>query len=139
MNQKILIASDHAGLSLKKYLVQRFHEFNWEDLGPQTEDAVDYPDYAIKLCKKLDDNIGILICGTGQGMAMTANKFPNIRAALCWNQVSAEMARKHNNANILCLGARMIDPPTAETILTCFLQTKFEGGRHQKRIDKITI
>lgn len=137
----VFIASDHGGVDLKSHLLKRFAHLPWKDLGPASAESVDYPDYAAKLCAELKsqlaDSCGILICGSGQGMAIRANRFPFIRAALCWNEEVAKLAREHNNANVLCLGGRLISPPLAEKILTLFLNTAFEGGRHQRRVDKL--
>ncbi|MBY0452640.1 MAG: ribose 5-phosphate isomerase B [Bdellovibrionaceae bacterium] len=148
---KILIASDHAGFELKKQVFEALKaEMNIEDLGPFSTDSVDYPDYANLVCKRIEpsnvnDNnasthlstFGILICGSGQGMAMRANRFPFIRAALCWSEEVATLARLHNDANVLCLGGRLTPFPVGEKILSAFLETAFEGGRHQGRVDKL--
>lgn len=136
---KILIASDHAGLDLKKYFLNEFKDIHFEDLGTKEEASVDYPDYADLLCKKIKPNeIGILICGSGQGMAMRANKYPHIRAALCWDLTSARLAREHNNANVLCLGARLIPFGLAKDIFSVFLKTNFLGDRHETRVKKLS-
>ena len=140
--KKIIIASDHAGYSLKEY-VKKFllkKRLLLKDLGTKSEDKVDYPDYAHKLSKiiKKDRNtVGVLICGSGQGMIMTANKHKNIRAALCYNVKSTKLSRLHNDANIITLGSRLISKKNAIKYLKIFLNTKFEGGRHKKRIKKI--
>ena len=140
--KKIIIASDHAGYSLKEY-VKKFllkKRLLLKDLGTKSEDKVDYPDYAHKLSKiiKKDRNtVGVLICGSGQGMIMTANKHKNIRAALCYNVKSTKLSRLHNDANIITLGSRLISKKNAIKYLNIFLNTKFEGGRHKKRIKKI--
>tara|TARA_Y100000590_G_scaffold353069_1_gene405848 strand:+ start:601 stop:1026 length:426 start_codon:yes stop_codon:yes gene_type:complete len=140
--KKIIIASDHAGYSLKEY-VKKFllkKRLLLKDLGTKSEDKVDYPDYAHKLSKiiKKDRNtVGVLICGSGQGMIMTANKHKNIRAALCYNVKSTKLSRLHNDANIITLGSRLISKKNAIKYLNIFLKTKFEGGRHKKRIKKI--
>lgn len=152
----LFIASDHAGFELKSHLLRVWKDgvvagvshWSWKDLGPLTSDRVDYPDYAQSLCKELllkrstenDSSIksfGILICGSGQGMAMSANRFRSIRAALAWNQESAQLSRAHNDANILCLGARLIEPALAVNLVETFLLTPFEGGRHSGRVSKI--
>lgn len=115
-------------------------DLSFEDLGPDSADRVDYPDFADKLCKKLKDNPeahGILICGSGQGMAMRANRYPYIRAALCWNKESAKLSREHNNANVLCVGSRLLEKDVIFSILDEFLKTDFEGGRHKARVDKL--
>jgi ribose 5-phosphate isomerase B len=137
----ILIACDHAGLPLKNHLIKRFPQLKWQNLGTNTEDRVDYPDLADQVCKKLETNPnqrGVLVCGSGQGMAMRANKFPWIRAALCWSKESATLARSHNDANVLCLGARLLALDLAEELLNLFLATPFEGGRHQDRVSKVS-
>lgn len=138
----ILIASDHAGLFLKQECISYLEDKNFavEDLGTYSEDSCDYPKFAVKLSNTLlkkKNFLGILICGTGLGMSMTANRIPKIRAALCTNEIMAQMARKHNNANILCLGSRIIGPDLAKSIIITFTDTDFEGGRHLKRIDLI--
>ena len=141
MNSPIYIASDHAGLPLKTYLLKANADLNFKDLGPENSDSVDYPDYAHKLIKQFlscgDCKQAVLICGSGQGMAMTANKYPEIRAALCWDTEIAKLSREHNNANVLCLGARNTSPELGQQILETFLTTNFEGGRHKRRVDKI--
>ncbi len=134
----ISIASDHAGFELKEFIKEKARSVDWQDYGPKNSDRVDYPDYAEKLCRDLSKgNFGILICGSGQGMAMAANRFQNIRAALCWNPDIASLARKHNDANVLCLGARHTNPEQALDILESFFLADFEGGRHQQRVDKL--
>ena len=141
MSKIVFIASDHAGLEMKRHLMERHPEIPWKDLGPFNADSVDYPDYAEKLCKELEphlkDSCGVLVCGSGQGMAIRANRFKFIRAALCWNEDIVTMARQHNDANVLCLPGRYVAFPVAEKILNLFLKTPFEGGRHQKRVDKL--
>src|SRR5688572_3254744 len=103
----LFVASDHAGLAMKRHLLARFPQYNWKYLGAHNDDSVDYPDYAAKLCsafkEELEVSRGILVCGSGQGMAIGANRFPFIRAALCWNEDIARLSRSHNNANVLCL------------------------------------
>ena len=140
---KILIASDHAGYKLKKILIQELQgEIKFDDLGPFSEDSVDYPDYARKLSKKIDlkkDLLGVLICGSGIGMSMVANRFKNVRAALCMNYKMSMLARQHNNANILVLGSRLISEQEAIKCLLVFLKTNYEGGRHQARLDKFNL
>lgn len=139
---KLVISGDHASPALKAtvkaHLEGLGHEV--EDLGPYSEDSVDYPDFAHKLCEKVKDNsaeLGILICGSGQGVAMSANKHQDIRAALCWNDEIAQLSREHNNANIICLGARFVDENTAISMIETFINTDFEGGRHERRVNKI--
>ncbi len=140
--KKIYIASDHAGFNLKKFVVTKFSKkLKLEDLGTHnSKKSVNYPDYAHKLCKKVSkktNNIGILICGSGMGMSMAANKHKYIRAALCYSVKNAKLSRLHNNANIITLGARLIKKNTAFKCIDIFLNTKFEGGRHTKRVKKI--
>lgn len=140
---KIYIGSDHAGVDLKTCVKERFGgRFEFNDLGTFTSESVDYPDFAHPVAENvLKDNgsFGILICGTGNGMAITANKHAGIRAALCWSPDIAALARQHNNANIIVLPARFISPETAIETLEAFFSAKFEGGRHQRRIDKINL
>ena len=138
MNKKIFIASDHAGYEMKTKLNEYFNSFI--DLGTNSFDSVDYPDFAHKLTKEVlknKKNVGILICGTGVGMSIAANRDPKIRAALAFNSKIAELVRQHNDANILVLPGRFIDIHEAIKCVDNFLKTKFEGGRHQKRINKI--
>jgi len=140
---KIIIASDHAGYELKEQIVKFLEEQNYSvnNLGCYSTQSVDYPDYAVKVANDVKDNTsfnkGILVCGTGSGMVITANKIKGIRAVNCLTKEMTEMAIKHNNANILCLGARILDTDTAINIVKTFLETKFEGDRHQTRINKI--
>jgi ribose 5-phosphate isomerase B len=139
---KIHIASDHAGLELKSQVIDELKAMGMEvqDHGPFSPDSCDYPDFADKVCLEVCKDLhtkGILICGSGQGMVMRANKYLKIRAALCWNPEVASLARQHNDANILCLGARVIDNTAVPTILNTFFEAEFEGGRHQRRVDKI--
>ena len=137
---KVFIASDHGGFSLKKEIMNHFKNFEFVDLGPTSEASVDYPDYAQKLCKAVlesKDARGILICGTGQGMAMQSNRFKGIRAALCWNTESAQLSRDHNDSNVLCLGARLLPSPLPLQITEVWLNTAFSGGRHLERIKKL--
>ena len=139
MNEKIFIASDHAGLDLKKQILNTVKE-NLIDLGANTEESVDYPDYAKKLVSKItttENSKGILICGSGIGMSIAANRDKNIRAGLAFNPNVAELIRKHNDANVLVLPGRFIDIHEAIKCVDNFLKTKFESGRHQKRIEKI--
>ena len=139
--KKIFIASDHAGYNLKKLLLSKLSKRKKIlDLGPDSKDSVDYPDYAKKLSKKVASNkgsFGILICGSGMGMAITANKTKNIRAALCYSINNTKLSRLHNNANIITLGARLINKNKAFNLIKVFLKTKFEGGRHLIRVKKI--
>jgi len=139
--KKIFIASDHAGYNLKKFIVSKLAKTKKVlDLGPNSKDSVDYPDYAKKLSKKVAFNkgsFGILVCGSGMGMAITANKTKNIRAALCYSVNNTKLSRLHNNANIITLGARLINKNKAFNLIRVFLKTKFEGGRHLRRVRKI--
>ncbi len=136
---KIYIASDHRGLALKEELKSQFSDRKWEDLGVVSSAPVDYPDYAQKLCEKLkdDDDTGVLICSTGQGMCMKANRFKHIRAALAWSPQIAKLARKHNNANVLCLSGTLLPFDLCLEIFKAFDQTEFEQGRHIQRIKKL--
>ncbi len=140
--KKIIIASDHAGYSLKEYIKNLLlkKKMRIKDIGTKTLQRVDYPDFAHKLCnniKKDRNSVGILICGSGQGMIMTANKHKNVRAALCYNVKSTKLSRLHNDANVITLGSRLISKKNAIKFVNIFLNTKFEGGRHKKRIRKI--
>ncbi len=137
----ITIASDHAGFNLKEQIIEYLEntDYKTEDMGCFSEESVDYPDYAEKLCKNLKNKIGILICGSGIGMSIYANRFSNIRAALCLNEEMAILSRQHNNANILVLGARIIEPNIAIKCVDNFLTTNFLGGKHQTRVDKLVI
>jgi len=141
---KIVIASDHAGVDYKARLISylEYNGFTVSDFGPETEDSVDYPDYAHKVAKEVSEakvDFGILLCGSGNGINMSANKHKEIRSALCWKKEIAVLARLHNNANILTLPARFISYEQAQEITNIFLTTEFEGGRHQKRVNKIAI
>ena len=141
-NLKLAIGSDHAGYLLKANLVNYLQEkhLNFEDVGTYSEESKDYPDYAIKVAKLVASKkvtAGILVCGTGLGMSIAANKIRGVQAALCNSDVFAEMSRRHNDANILCLGGRFISFDEAKNILDIWLQTPFEGGRHTMRINKI--
>ena len=139
--KKIFIASDHAGYNLKNSIILKFSKFqNIVDLGPESKKSVDYPDYAKKLSKKVASNkgsFGILICGSGMGMAISANKTKNIRAALCYSIKNTKLSRLHNNANIITLGERLINKSKAINLIKVFLRTKFKGGRHLRRVRKI--
>jgi len=142
MKKSLMIASDHGGWELKEQIKKNFPDINWMDLGPaQSETSVDYPDFADMLCSKISQPTsepqGILICGSGQGMAIRANKFPPVRAALVWNEESTRLSREHNNANVLCLGGRLLPIKTALECVKTFLETPFGGGRHAARVEKI--
>ena len=140
----ITIGNDHAAPQLKFALVEWLESNNYtvKNVGCDTDESVDYPDFAHKVALDVENNVcdfGVLICGSGEGVAMTANKHQNIRAALCWNTEIAELSRLHNNANILCLPGRFLTIEEGLEILKVFLAGEFEGGRHQKRIDKIPL
>lgn len=140
---RIAIGSDHAGFELKQQLISYLEDLGhmmW-DLGPETADSVDYPDYAHKVAMNVlnFNTIGILICGSANGVAITANKHQKIRAAIAWEPVIAELAKKHNNANIICIPARFVSIHDATLIVKTFLDAEFEGGRHEKRVEKISF
>ena len=139
---KIAIAADHGGFELKDSMVEYIKSLGNEvvDLGTNSADSVDYPDYAKKVCEEIqqeNSDLGILICGTGIGMSLAASKFEGIRAACVSDVYSAKMSRNHNNANVLCIGARVIGDEVAKLIIKTFLENEFEAGRHQRRVDKI--
>jgi ribose 5-phosphate isomerase B len=139
---KVAIGSDHGGLELKEHVIAVLKELNleYEDLGTHDRSSCDYPDYAEKVASAVVSgqfDQGILVCGTGIGMSIAANKVPGIRAALCNEIFSAKMARAHNNANILCVGARVVGPSVAQEIVRAYFTSSFEGGRHGLRVDKI--
>ena len=136
------IANDHAGFELKQFIISSFPDFQWKDEGCYSSERVDYPDYAHKVAAFISehpDKKGILICGSGNGMQMAANKHPHARAALCWNREIAALARAHNDANILVLPARFISKEDALEILVTFFETSFEGNRHENRVKMINI
>jgi ribose 5-phosphate isomerase B len=140
--KKIFISSDHAGYKLKEviktYLSKK--KLSYFDLGPNNDDRVDYPDFAHKVARRVKtnkNNVGILVCGSGMGMSIVANKHKNIRAAQCFNLKSTKLSRLHNDANIITLGSRLLSKKNALSFIGVFLNTKFEGGRHSKRIKKI--
>jgi len=140
----IVIASDHAGVELKTALFEivRSRGRDIRDLGPSDTTSVDYPDFAHRVAQAVaggEADLGILICGTGIGMSMSANRHRGVRAALCHDAFTAEMSRRHNDANVLCLGARVTGLGVAEQMVSIFLDTDFESGRHQRRIEKIEI
>ena len=142
MKKKIFISSDHAGYNLKEQIKKKFFKkFKFEDLGTKSSKiSVNYPDYAHKLCKKVilnNENKGILVCGSGMGMSMAANKHKKIRAAVCYSVKNAKLSRLHNNANIITLGSRLTKKNIAFKCIEAFVSTKFEGGRHKKRVKKI--
>ena len=140
--RKISISSDHAGFelkeSIKKFLIKK--KFLVLDLGPRDDRSVDYPDYAKKLAKNIiskKSETGILVCGSGIGMAMSANRFKKIRAAVCYNAKSTKLSRSHNDANIIAIGSRLTNKNLALKLVMIFLKTKFDGGRHKRRTNKI--
>ncbi len=140
--KNICIASDHAGYGIKEFIKDNLikHQISVIDLGPTSKQKVDYPDYAKKVSYRIKNkksNIGILVCGSGTGMAISANKVKKIRAAVCYNQSSTRLSRLHNNANIIALGARLTKKKEIMKLVSIFLSTKFEGGRHLKRVKKI--
>jgi ribose 5-phosphate isomerase B len=140
---KVFIASDHAGLALKHALVQSLAEarVEHEDLGPSTAASVDYPDFAHKVAQAVTagqpGTLGVLVCGSGIGMSIAANKVKGVRAAVCRTELEARLAREHNDANVLCLGERITGSALARAILEAFLGAKFEGGRHERRVAKM--
>ena len=138
---KILIGNDHAGYSLKLSIIKNLEDkYEFFDKGSYSDESVDYPDYASIIAKEIQSekgDLGILICGTGNGVCMTANKFKGIRAVICWNEEIAKLAKQHNNANIICLPSRFIKVEEAIKIIESFILEKFEGGRHERRIKKI--
>lgn len=145
MSRKLWIASDHAGVELKASLKERASEWNVEfiDLGTHNTDSVHYPNIAKNFCQELlsaeanlNEPCGILICGSGIGVSIGANRFPQIRAALAYNKETAKLAKQHNNANVLCLGARFMSEE-APSMVEAWLETEFEGGRHQTRVDML--
>lgn len=140
---KIAIASDHAGFELKEKIKEHLKSSGYEvvDLGTDSTDSVDYPDFAEKLALKISAGEvpeGILCCGTGIGMSIAANKVPGVRAGVAVNEFMARMAREHNNANVLCLSGRITDSETAKKLVDVWLNAKFEGGRHERRVRKIS-
>jgi ribose 5-phosphate isomerase B len=139
---RIAVGSDHAGFALKEkvrhYLLSKGYAV--EDQGAYSEQSVDYPDFAEKVAERVaskEVTFGVVVCGTGVGVAISANKVPGIRAAACNDTLTARLAREHNDANVLTLGGRILDPATAEKVLDTWLATPFAGGRHQRRLDKI--
>ena len=140
--KKIYISSDHAGYNLKENIKRKFKKkYIFFDLGTNNSKvSVNYPDFAHRLCKKVTNdskNIGILVCGSGMGMSMAANKHKKIRAAVCYSVKNTKLSRLHNNANIITLGSRLTKKDTAFKCIEAFINTKFEGGRHKKRVEKI--
>jgi ribose 5-phosphate isomerase B len=139
----IAIGSDHGGFELKELIREKLEKAGHcvENFGCHSRDSVDYPDFAERVCitvKEGSADLGILICGTGIGMSLAANRYPEIRAALCHDEYTARLSKEHNNANILCLGARVVGAGVAEGIVDTWLASSFSGGRHQVRIDKFS-
>ena len=140
---KILMGADHAGFVLKEAVKSflKAEGVDVHDFGTHSEESVDYPDYVHPLAKEVDHNPdtlkGILVCGSGNGVCITANKYAHVRAALVWNEELAKLCRQHNNSNVLCLPARFIEPEEALACVQAFLHTAFEGGRHKRRVEKI--
>ncbi|MCX2573364.1 ribose 5-phosphate isomerase B [Pedobacter sandarakinus] len=137
----IAIGADHAGYAYKELLKDFLSEYTVKDFGTHSLDSVDYPDFAHPLAAAVENGtctFGILLCGSANGVAITANKHAGIRAGLCWENEVASLVRKHNNANVLCIPARFVSEEQAKEIVTTFLNTEFEGGRHQSRVDKIS-
>jgi ribose 5-phosphate isomerase B len=142
--KKIAIASDHGGFDLKESVIAHLLNTGWEvdDLGPHSSDSVDYPDYGIKLAEKVAEkkvDRAIVICGTGIGMSIVVNRYPGIRGTLCSDVFTAKLCREHNDSNILIMGGRVIGKGLAAEIVNTWLNTPFEGGRHQRRLDKINL
>jgi ribose 5-phosphate isomerase B len=138
----VAIGCDHAGFDYKEAIISFLDGKNvtWKDFGTHSADSVDYPDFAHPVATEVENQkaaFGILICGSGNGVAITANKHQGIRAAICWGEELAELARKHNNANIICIPARFVREDIVEKMLEIFIHTDFEGGRHQNRVNKI--
>ena len=141
--EKIAISSDHAGYNLKKIILTFLKELDYQvdDMGPQNSESVDYPDYGISLAQVVVEGKfprGIVICGTGIGMSIVVNRFPGIRGTLCSDLYMAKLCREHNDSNVLIMGGRVVGHELAKEIVKIWLNTPFEGGRHQKRLDKIT-
>ena len=143
MAKTLIVGSDHAGLELKRALSGVAAELGYEvvDIGTHTSDSTDYPDYAHQVASAVasGEGLGILVCGTGIGMSMSANRHHGVRAALCGDVYSASMTRQHNDANVLCIGARVVGGGLAAEILKAFLGASFEGGRHERRVNKIDL
>ncbi len=143
MSKKIAIGSDHAGVDYKAVLIPFLEELGYtvQDFGPSTADSVDYPDFAHPVASSVENkenDLGILICGSANGVAITANKHQGIRAAICWLEEISALARQHNDANVVCIPARFIDLDLAKRIVRTFVTTDFEGGRHANRVNKIS-
>ena len=141
-NLNIAIGADHAGFEYKQLILDFLKDNQVKDFGTYNSDSVDYPDFAHPVASAVENgeyDFGILICGSANGVAITANKHAGIRAAICWTEELAELARKHNNANVLCIPARFISPELAKSITLKFLNAEFEAGRHAGRVDKISF
>ncbi len=141
MTRRLAIACDHGGYTLKKAIKARFSDIEWLDLGTDSTESVDYPDFGDKLASAIERGEveqGIAICGTGIGISIAANRNPAVRAGLCTDTEMARLTREHNDANVLALGARITDEATALDIVETFLNTEFEGGRHARRVDKLS-
>jgi ribose 5-phosphate isomerase B len=139
--RRIALGSDHAGYVYKEFIKSVLTEFDVEDFGPFSDGSVDYPDFAHPVADFVESGkaeLGILVCGSANGVAITANKHQGIRAAICWEVELAELARQHNNANIICIPARFVSESLAQEMVTAFLNTAFEGGRHQTRVAKMS-
>lgn len=140
MHQTIAISCDHGGFALKEAIKAKYKNVSWLDLGTNSEESVDYPEFGKAMGNAItsgDAPTGIVICGSGIGISIAANRFPAVRAALCMTPEMAKLSREHNNANVLALGARLIDEQDAFTIIDTFLNTEFEGGRHERRVEKL--
>ena len=141
--QDLPMACDHGGFEMKEFLKTKLKKLGYsiKDMGTYSSESVDYPDFIHPLAKAINEDeykLGIILCGSGNGAQMTANKYPNVRAALCWSLEQAQLAREHNNANILSLPGRFIDEALAMEMALMFINTEFEGGRHQRRVEKIS-
>jgi ribose 5-phosphate isomerase B len=144
MRKKIAIGNDHAGYEMKEVVLEWLEEKGYEikNFGTDSPESVDYPDFVHPVAdavEKGEFDLGVLVCGSGQGVSFTANKHQGIRAALCWSAEISKLSRQHNNANILCLPGRFLTDEEGIEILKTFLETEFEGGRHQKRLDKVPV
>jgi ribose 5-phosphate isomerase B len=142
LNKPIAVGADHAGYEYKTMIVDLLENkgFTVKDFGTNSKDSVDYPDFAHPVAEAVGNNecgVGILVCGSANGVAIAANKHKNIRAAVCWEKEIAQLARQHNNANIICIPSRFVPAPEAEEMVNLFLDTSFEGGRHERRVEKI--
>ena len=140
--KKIAIGSDHAGFEGKEQARQFLaaRGFEVKDLGTGGAESVDYPDYGAAVGRAVaagEADCGVVMCGSGIGISIAANKVPGVRAALCWNEETAQLARRHNDANVLCIGARFVEPELAARMIQTFVETEFDGGRHQQRVDKL--